>query len=148
MKEIKNFNECMNSPINPFEGHSMEYTKGAIDYCGFMHEEMWNVYDEVTSVALKKAFRGTNIMPSKRMEIIEIVQDLIRLTGYYYEDYVLDNGNAHMNKILDDMEQSGVPDQSRKTPCDYPDNYGHYSCPFDAQGGDDCRNYCGLGVDE
>lgn len=29
-------------------------------------------------------------------------------------------------------------------PCDGPDPI----CPFDAQGGYDCRNYCGLGVDE
>ena len=29
-----------------------------------------------------------------------------------------------------------------ETPCDYGD------CPFGAIGGYDCRNYCGLGVDE
>ena len=29
-------------------------------------------------------------------------------------------------------------------PCDSPDSY----CPFDAEGGYDCRNFCGLGVDE
>lgn len=29
-------------------------------------------------------------------------------------------------------------------PCDGPDGF----CPFDAVGGYDCRNYCGLGVDE
>lgn len=28
----------------------------------------------------------------------------------------------------------------------YPCDSGH--CPFNAQGGYDCRNYCGLGVDE
>ena len=28
------------------------------------------------------------------------------------------------------------------TPCDYGD------CPFNAVGGYDCRNFCGLGVDE
>jgi hypothetical protein len=28
------------------------------------------------------------------------------------------------------------------TPCDYG------NCPYDAEGGYDCRNYCGLGVDE
>ena len=28
------------------------------------------------------------------------------------------------------------------TPCDYGD------CPFNAIGGYDCRNFCGLGVDE
>jgi hypothetical protein len=30
---------------------------------------------------------------------------------------------------------------AKETPCDYGD------CPFGAQGGYDCRNYCGLGVD-
>ena len=30
----------------------------------------------------------------------------------------------------------------KETPCDYGE------CPFNAQGGYDCRNYCGLGVDE
>lgn len=49
-------------------------------------------------------------------------------------------------KILNNMEEQAV--DRRKTPCDYPDNEGHYSCPYDAQGGDDCRNFCGLGVDE
>lgn len=32
--------------------------------------------------------------------------------------------------------------ESNTTPCDYGD------CPFGAEGGYDCRNYCGLGVDE
>lgn len=32
--------------------------------------------------------------------------------------------------------------EDKKTPCDYGE------CPYDAQGGYDCRNYCGLGVDE
>ena len=40
------------------------------------------------------------------------------------------------------------PSGTRQTPCDFADNDGHYSCPYDANGGDDCRNYCGLGVDE
>ena len=31
---------------------------------------------------------------------------------------------------------------TQSTPCDYG------TCPYDAQGGYDCRNYCGLGVDE
>lgn len=29
------------------------------------------------------------------------------------------------------------------TPCDYGGD-----CPYNAEGGYDCRNYCGLGVDE
>lgn len=110
MEEIKNFEKCMNQPINPFEGHSMDYVQGAVDFCRLMYEDMWDTYNDVTAVRLKKAFRGTNIMPSKRMEIIEIVQDLIRLSGYFYEDYVADCGDAHMHKVLNDMEQSGAPD--------------------------------------
>lgn len=31
---------------------------------------------------------------------------------------------------------------AKETPCDYGE------CPFGAEGGYDCRNYCGLGVDE
>lgn len=31
---------------------------------------------------------------------------------------------------------------AKETPCDYG------PCPFGAEGGYDCRNYCGLGVDE
>ena len=34
------------------------------------------------------------------------------------------------------------------TPCDFEDYNGNHSCPYDAQGGDDCRNFCGLGADE
>lgn len=29
-------------------------------------------------------------------------------------------------------------------PCDGPDGF----CPYNATGGYDCRNYCGLGVDD
>ena len=29
-------------------------------------------------------------------------------------------------------------------PCDGPDSY----CPYNAQGGYDCRDFCGLGVDD
>ena len=47
-------------------------------------------------------------------------------------------------EILNDMESSNRP----KNPCDYPDNEGHYYCPYDAEGSDDCRRFCGLGVDE
>lgn len=33
-------------------------------------------------------------------------------------------------------------DNRKKYPCDYGD------CPYNAQGGYDCYNYCGLGADE
>ena len=34
------------------------------------------------------------------------------------------------------------PVRKTETPCDYGE------CPYDAEYGDDCRRYCGLGVDE
>lgn len=38
-----------------------------------------------------------------------------------------------------------------KTPCDYPNAYGEYHCPYEDYGGyesERCRVCCGLGVDE
>ena len=39
-------------------------------------------------------------------------------------------------------EHNEVLHLKNETPCDYGD------CPHNAEGGYDCRNYCGLGVDE
>lgn len=43
---------------------------------------------------------------------------------------------------LDIEELDDVYDEKDGTPCDYGE------CPYNAEGGYDCRNYCGLGVDE
>lgn len=48
---------------------------------------------------------------------------------------------------LEDIQEQ-EQGQGYNTPCDYPDSEGHFHCPFDASGGDDCRRYCSLGVDE
>lgn len=45
---------------------------------------------------------------------------------------------------LADMEYQESTTRLDYTPCDDPD----FGCPYDAQGSDDCRRYCGLGVDE
>lgn len=37
-----------------------------------------------------------------------------------------------------------LKEEELKYPCDYEPHI----CPFDARYGDDCRRYCGLGVDE
>ena len=81
-------------------------------------------------------------------------EDYFRLK-YNLECLITDN-DAHRDycvqcqgDVLQDMYESQTSDDLRRgTPCDYPDNDGHYSCPFDANAGDDCRNFCGLGVDE
>lgn len=46
------------------------------------------------------------------------------------------------DKLSEHMEES--TQTSKLYPCDGPEGF----CPFDAEGGMDCRNYCGLGVDE
>lgn len=47
------------------------------------------------------------------------------------------------------QKQEQEQEQERyKTPCDYADYNSEYHCPYNAVGGDDCRRFCGLGVDE
>lgn len=41
-----------------------------------------------------------------------------------------------------DIDGIRTENEKELTPCDYGE------CPYNAQGGYDCRNYCGLGVDE
>lgn len=53
-----------------------------------------------------------------------------------------------LKQLHNDLEVLKNDDTKKHTPCDYPDYNGHYSCPFDANGSDDCRRFCGLGVDE
>lgn len=63
-------------------------------------------------------------------------------------DFLLSIGGGEVNEILDiisDEEYERSERQMKKTyPCDNPDGF----CPYDAEGGYDCRHFCGLGVDE
>lgn len=98
------------------------------------------------SMIKDKLIKCTSITPV--IQAIDILLDDIALYG--------DNINSARDTRLKDIEDKAHQFENdcynesadRRTPCDYPDNDGHYNCPFDAQGGDDCRNYCGLGVDE
>lgn len=47
-----------------------------------------------------------------------------------------------VEELDDAYEGKDVNRDDYYTPCDYGD------CPYNAKGGYDCRNYCGLGVDE
>ena len=53
---------------------------------------------------------------------------------------------VYIGDDLDNLEYEMSQDDDFKDgnekPCDYGD------CPYNAEGGYDCRNYCGLGVDE
>lgn len=152
-EQNKDFSNCMNEPINEFsEVISLDYLEGVIDYTEKMTIDMWQNFNMIYEKRLRDAFKGTGLKTSKRMEILELVRDLIRLSECY-RDYLYDEATDRQTEILDDMNQIETSDDTcqisdNKTPCDYPDYDGHYSCPYDAQGGDDCRNFCGLGVDE
>lgn len=52
-----------------------------------------------------------------------------------------DFGDAQVVETEDEDGDNGK-NLSQSTPCDYGE------CPHNAEGGYDCRNYCGLGVDE
>jgi hypothetical protein len=49
-----------------------------------------------------------------------------------------------VTNCTDDCDRCLKEENESQCPCDTEP----YICPFDAFGGDDCRRYCGLGVDE
>lgn len=63
-------------------------------------------------------------------------------------DFLVSIGGGEVNEIIDVISDEEYYEEEQKAkqtyPCDGPDGY----CPFDAEGGYDCRNFCGLGVDE
>lgn len=118
----------------------------------------------------------TDLEPNALQEIIELdnqlVEELKKYLRYVDElDYtklrtnlkwLIEDNISHRDytqKCLDDVLVRMEGQEATKhfedymnrpqtTPCDFEDYNGNHSCPYDAQGGDDCRNFCGLGVDE
>lgn len=70
---------------------------------------------------------------SPEVKVVKEFETEIGKCVYIGDD--LDNLEYEMNE--DDDFKNG-----NETPCDYGE------CPYNAEGGYDCRNYCGLGVDE
>ena len=54
------------------------------------------------------------------------------------------NGDAECLRQFDNYKDEESASPCRSTPCDDSET----GCPFDAQYSEDCRYYCGLGVDE
>lgn len=50
----------------------------------------------------------------------------------------------HINHVNNYGHDQFYPHPRPAYPCDGPE----MQCPFDAKGGMDCQNYCGLGVDK
>ena len=74
---------------------------------------------------------------------------------WWHDDEVTDvftgmNGNTPTLCIEIDVEPDFdyIETENHSTPCDYADENGEFHCPYDAQGSDACRCYCGLGVDD
>lgn len=76
--------------------------------------------EEHTLVALAKALREA--------EVEGTLSDLAHQIEYEFD--------------VDGIRSEDEESENYETPCDYGD------CPYGATGGYDCRNYCGLGVDE
>lgn len=49
---------------------------------------------------------------------------------------------------LDVFSTADFYNENAVCPCDIPDFNGEYHCPYNAEGSDACRHYCGCGVDE
>ena len=64
--------------------------------------------------------------------------------GVHKDLYIIDyKGNYYTIAQYDDLKENENNSSNKKeTPCD------NGECPFNACGGEDCRYYCGLGVDE
>ena len=109
-------------------------------------------YHDLDLQALEEIICLNEQLENNLKEIRKAIIKSDNVYALHYLEILLSDNTSHMDycktcqeDILAKMEQSQTSD---RTPCDYPDNDGHYSCPFDANSGDDCRNFCGLGVDE
>lgn len=75
------------------------------------------------------------------------LRDFMHNTNPYLDSLVY---NAEMERDIDEANSADewlgqeAQNEMKNYPCDNPDPY----CPFDAVGGMDCRNFCGLGVDD
>ena len=119
----------LDTPINPLALS----TDDTLDYIEGFLEGIRQLSDYIHLYALKE--KDISAEMKKFRNLIDI--------------YVMDVEELHdtvVAEILNKMEeQAGQPEGN---PCDYPDYDGHFSCPFDSNGSDDCRRHCGLGVDE
>lgn len=84
----------------------------------FMENDVYIKAEEHTLIALARALREAQVEGT--------LSDLAYQIEYFFD---IDGIQS---------EEAGV----QSTPCD------NGECPYNAQGGYDCRNYCGLGVDE
>lgn len=113
-------------------------------------------YHDLDLQALEEMIKLDEQLTEQLMKIRDFLEEEDYERLKYNLDCLITDNSEHRDycvecqgDILSDMYESQTSDDLRRgTPCDYPDNDGHCSCPFDANGGDDCRNFCGLGVDE
>ena len=91
------------------------------------------------------------------VQIIEHIFHNLEVWSEVHMNYLYEEAEWTRNEIMTKMEcheasthfEDYMNQPSREPdPCDIPDYEGNYNCPFDSNGPDDCRRYCGLGVDE
>lgn len=122
-----NFDISWEEISNKILSGNMEYLQGAQDVLHYF----------MSQALLEKDF-------------IEKMYNCLELT-FQQQTVSLDNifksqcteASEHFEDYMNPPEESREPD-----PCEVPDDYGNYTCPFDSNGTDDCRRHCGVGVDE
>lgn len=122
--------------------HEEEYAEHGLDWLQGADNQMGEVL-----CLIRRIYRTIDVDNYKAIDYLKEIENNIHYRRMCYDgamDYIMENMEDKAHQFENDCYESA----NRRTPCDYPDNDGHYNCPFDAQGGDDCRNYCGLGVDE
>lgn len=85
----------------------------------------------------------------KKDGTVEVINETDCSLADVENDYIYNTDNTLYRIQADDPIDEDTYEENWEcynkhegTPCDYGD------CPYNAEGGYDCRNYCGLGVDE
>lgn len=132
---------------------NMDYLEGLSDAYLHMRDyvhEIWSIggddYENFEERLLKE-LRRDRLPASVCMGIRDLFEEFVDEIWAHADEIAAESIDTQGDMITH-MYEYEMNRRSTGTPCDYPDNDGHYSCPFDANGGDDCRNFCGLGVDE
>ena len=89
-------------------------------------------------ITKKKQFKTVGDLKELLKDIPDETQ--IVVTGDDYCWFHIEEDGSVICLDVEELDDAYGKDD--ETPCDYGE------CPYNAEGGYDCRNYCGLGVDE
>lgn len=138
-----NFDISWEEISNKILNGNMEYLQGAQDVLHYFMSQALLDKDFINKMynCLELTFQQQTV------NLDNIFKAQCHDESKHFEDYMNPpEGKNHFANMYGTML---TPEESREPdPCEVPDNYGNYNCPFDSNGPDDCRRHCGVGVDE